>query len=194
MDGSSGYISEVVWFLPPASSGSSLSRRHGGVVGWDAERYRADGVRVGPYGYTTISSSPVSNSSFSFNSMQNSVVQNLDDWIRPSLPALRFAPGDLLPNDMLNLSRQYVPISIYRHMRLLRALGETPRNLSLPPAAALGSVSREGASSSRNVSSCGPYRGDDAAIHWNAQAFVCSDPGKFAAKTFILQVFWIELT
>ena len=171
MDGSSGYVIEVVWFLPPAGSGSSLSRRRGGMVGWGAEHYRADGVRVSPYGYATTSSSSVSNSWSSYNSVQNSGVQVLDDWIRPSLPALQFASGDLLPNDMQNLSRQDVPLSLYRHRRLLRALGETPRNLRLPTAA-LGGVSNEGAGNSRSFTSCGPYRGDYAAIHWNAQVFL----------------------
>ena len=94
----------------------------------------------------------------------------VNNWLRPSLPALRFSQSDLLPVDWSGLCRNDIPISLYRHMRVLGALGEVPRTHQLPVAAAAGLQLNDGQGSS----TVGPYRGEFSAIYWNSQAFFCS--------------------
>ena len=179
--GSSGFILEVVWFLHPASSGSSLSYRHGGSASDDSYGNHINtSARVGPYGRASTSSYTVSNSiSFVAHGLgRNSDAIGFDNWLRPSLPALQFSGSDLMPVDLSALYRNDIPISTYRHMRLLRALGELPHTHRLPVAAAVENQLNVSLASS----TIGPYRGEFSAIYWNSQAFFCVDPGKFAAK------------
>ncbi len=101
-----------------------------------------------------------------------------DDRLRPPLPRLQYKNTDILPADLTALDRSDTPLCFYRRRRLLRALGELPQTMVLPPAFSSPAVPPISNSSSRP----GPYRGEFSASLWNAQAFFCDDATKFNAK------------
>ncbi|CAK0903838.1 unnamed protein product, partial [Prorocentrum cordatum] len=80
----------------------------------------------------------------------------LDTRCLPVLPPLAYSAEDILPRDPDALLRLDMPIALYRRQRLLRALGSLPRP--------------------------GQFQGEFSAATWNAQAFFCSDEGRFRAK------------
>ena len=81
--------------------------------------------------------------------------------------------SDLLPVDLLALSRSDIPISLYRRM----ALGELPRSHRSPAAATVGE--RPDAGHGRAI---GPFRCEISDMYWDSQAFSCVDAGKCAAN------------
>ena len=102
------------------------------------------------------------------------------DRLRPGIPPRPWGPQDLLPPDWVH-ALQDLPVTHYRHQRLLRAVGAAPRVPILRPACsrprqpALPSPSSSPASPSAarpaRRRAADPFRGDLRVATWNAQAF-----------------------
>jgi hypothetical protein len=198
-DGSSGYCMDIVFSLRPALSGSC-------VVGHvNASAGRILGYSSSPMCGMQSSSSVASTSSLNSASIRNSalplqfdapstqlmdgsfspsdvwiVTDTLDDRILPSIPPLAFGPDAVIPVNSLSPSLQDVPISIFRGLRLLRALGVLPRSHTLPAGKFIDALPP--VSGSR----LGQFSGEFTATTWNAQALFCSDPAKFLSKVCYL--------
>ena len=95
----------------------------------------------------------------------------------PRIPPLNYGEQDVVPESLHELGLNDVPLQCYRRQRLLRATGQAPQNLVLPPARSVPAQSCT--DQSRRL---GQFRGDLSVITWNAQAFFAADPLKHAAK------------
>ena len=189
LDGSAGFLIEVVWFLRSTPVASSSQCRF--VVEDVSDPALVQTTQT----WESSASSPVTPNWFSrsgnflvsenstHNSLQgpHNLVQRVlyEEWRRPQLPALRLDGDQVAPEDPVALARLDIPNCIYRRMRLRRALGELPRSHRLPTA--MRPPRAAGIADSRGCS--GPYRDEFTATLWNAQAFFCSDEVKFSAKS-----------
>ncbi len=186
LDGATGFILEVEWFL--RTDVSSHSPHHGATS--SLPRSIMQSYSLQPNSSINSSFSSSSNSGNARNSSPGCrgpvFYRDLghphyaeDPHLRPPLPSLSIADLDINPMDMDRLAQLDTPLCIYRRLRLHRALGILPSSHRLPAA----QLQPHGHSSLGSDTLKEPYRGDFSAVLWNAQAFFCADPIKFQKKT-----------
>ena len=153
MDGASGYIYEVVWFLRPASAGPGSLDHFGEMAGSLAVRVPSApclGTQPRALAPLTNSNIDISRSSMHPNSFSlGSHLVFYNDHLRPPLPNLNSTGDVLVPAEAESLMRLDTPLCFYRSSRLLRTLHQLPRSHVLPQA------SNPVASSVASVSSFG---------------------------------------
>ena len=112
------------------------------------------------------------------------------DRVLPVLPSLEYASNDFL----LAVAAPAAAVERYRRLRLHRALGSLPSDVSLTPALpeargglvdmtglVAGGSSGEGGENALGYN-LGQYTGDVAAASWNSTALFCSDLGLYEAR------------
>ena len=167
--GESGFLLMVVMQLLPAEAGPGRSGHQ--VMG---------SCRYHPYQLPH--SSSISSATCSSSYPPQAAVPD-GDRLRPRLAQFSFPEDSVLPRDADRAGRRDgVPLSIYRHSRLRRALGAAP--LAPVPRGRLTTPAPSAASPDRRL---GQFRGDLRIGTWNAQALFAVDPTRRSQKMQYLQ-------
>ena len=95
----------------------------------------------------------------------------------PRLPPFAFGEREILPASWDTAAAGEIPLQLYRHQRLRRAVGELPSHIILPPALSVPkqSLVEQGGRE-------GQFRGGLAVASWNAQAFFTTCDVRFPDK------------
>ena len=179
MDGSAGWLLDIVLLLLPAQAGPG--RRHRDDAGRVEDLAQACGSAITSNSTSSSSSPSFSPSSAGLSASPSSTLPGpsplRESRLLPDLPPFMYGATDVLPADTATTRMDDVPVQIYRRQRLLRALGLLPPQRVLLPGRttpATPTISQ--------LRRPGHYRGELAVVAWNAQAFFAADPGRRETK------------